>query len=53
LDDRGIITVKSMDEITDDGPKDTRDKVVLELLETERKYVQDLETLQVIHFFLI
>lgn len=24
-----------------------RDKVVLELLETERKYVQDLEVLQV------
>ncbi|ORZ17649.1 hypothetical protein BCR42DRAFT_325229 [Absidia repens] len=47
LDDRGIITVKSMDETTDtDGPKDTRDKVVLELLETERKYVQDMETLQ-------
>lgn len=28
-------------------PKDTRDKVVNELLETERKYVQDLEILQV------
>ncbi|KAI9248413.1 Dbl homology domain-containing protein [Sporodiniella umbellata] len=27
-------------------PKDTRDNVVLELLETERKYVQDLEVLQ-------
>ncbi|KAI8343985.1 hypothetical protein BC941DRAFT_386335 [Chlamydoabsidia padenii] len=47
LDDRGIITVKSLDENADaDGPKDTRDKVVLELLETERKYVLDLETLQ-------
>jgi cell division control protein 24 len=50
LDDRGVITVKSLDD--DDaadanGPKDTRDKVVLELLETERKYVQDMETLQV------
>jgi hypothetical protein len=28
-------------------PKDIRDQVVLELLSTERKYVQDLETLQV------
>ncbi|KAI8097158.1 uncharacterized protein BX664DRAFT_325678 [Halteromyces radiatus] len=47
LDERGIITVKSLDENADaDGPKDTRDKVVLELLETERKYVQDMETLQ-------
>ncbi|KAG0180929.1 hypothetical protein DFQ29_009750 [Apophysomyces sp. BC1021] len=27
-------------------PKDTRDKVVFELLETERKYVQHLQTLQ-------
>ncbi|KAI9471418.1 hypothetical protein BDB00DRAFT_948253 [Zychaea mexicana] len=27
-------------------PKDTRSKVVTELLETERKYVQDLESLQ-------
>ncbi|KAI9481159.1 MAG: hypothetical protein EXX96DRAFT_481644 [Benjaminiella poitrasii] len=27
-------------------PKDTRDKVVHELLETERKYIQDLEVLQ-------
>ncbi|BFZ60638.1 Guanine nucleotide exchange factor for Cdc42p [Saitoella coloradoensis] len=32
--------------IETDGPKDNRDKVVLELLETERKYVQDLELLQ-------
>ncbi|SAM04375.1 hypothetical protein [Absidia glauca] len=47
LDDRGIITVKSLDDNADaDGPKDTRDKVVLELLETERKYVLDMETLQ-------
>ncbi|ORX60601.1 hypothetical protein DM01DRAFT_1332728 [Hesseltinella vesiculosa] len=47
LDDRGIITVKSLDDGNDaDGPKDTRDKVVMELLETERKYVQDLEILQ-------
>ncbi|KAI9302579.1 Dbl homology domain-containing protein, partial [Cunninghamella echinulata] len=47
LDERGIITVKSIDENADaDGPKDTRDKVVLELLETERKYVHDLEALQ-------
>ncbi|KAI8063249.1 hypothetical protein BC940DRAFT_335928 [Gongronella butleri] len=27
-------------------PKDTRDKLVMELVETERKYVHDLETLQ-------
>ncbi|KAI8075020.1 hypothetical protein BC940DRAFT_324238 [Gongronella butleri] len=47
LDERGIITLKSVDDNGDaDGPKDTRDKVVLELLETERKYVQDLEILQ-------
>ena len=31
-----------------DQPKSTRDKVVSELLETERKYVHDLEKLQVI-----
>lgn len=31
-----------------DQPKSTRDKVVSEFLETERKYVHDLEKLQVI-----
>lgn len=52
LENRGIITVRSSnrnsDSTTDpNAPKNTRDKVVLELLETERKYVQDMETLQV------
>lgn len=51
LENRGIITVRSSnrnsDSTTDpNAPKNTRDKVVLELLETERKYVQDMETLQ-------
>jgi hypothetical protein len=30
------------------NPSDNRAKVVMELLETERKYIADLETLQVI-----
>lgn len=48
LEDKGVICVRSTDgDSYDDGPKDTRDKVVVELLETERKYVQDLEILQV------
>ncbi|KAI8647226.1 hypothetical protein BD408DRAFT_479346 [Parasitella parasitica] len=49
LEDRGIITVRSPNrnsDTTDPNPKNTRDKVVLELLETERKYVQDMEILQ-------
>lgn len=33
--------------LTTDSPKDMRDNVVFELLSTERKYVQDLEALQV------
>jgi cell division control protein 24 len=52
LEKRGIITVRSPNRNSDNSdpnaPKNTRDKVVLELLETERKYVQDMETLQVI-----
>jgi DNA-binding transcriptional regulator YhcF (GntR family) len=57
LENRGIITVRSSNRNSDNNknnqfdkdaqPKNTRDKVVLELLETERKYVQDMETLQV------
>ncbi|KAI8078061.1 uncharacterized protein B0P05DRAFT_587668 [Gilbertella persicaria] len=56
LENRGIITVRSSNrnsdsnnqnmELNNNAPKNTRDKVVLELLETERKYVQDMEILQ-------
>ncbi|CAO3597659.1 unnamed protein product [Absidia cylindrospora] len=43
----GIIIVPSLDQGSDPAiPKNNRDKIVIELLETERKYVQDLETLQ-------
>ncbi|EIE82381.1 hypothetical protein RO3G_07086 [Rhizopus delemar RA 99-880] len=47
LEEKGIITVRSSNRNSDlNAPKNTRDKVVLELLETERKYVQDMEILQ-------
>ncbi|KAI8148479.1 hypothetical protein BJV82DRAFT_592261 [Fennellomyces sp. T-0311] len=47
LEKDGVITVRSSNRNSDpNAPKDTRDKVVQEMLETERKYVQDLETLQ-------
>ncbi|KAG0174549.1 hypothetical protein DFQ28_005884 [Apophysomyces sp. BC1034] len=47
LEERGVICVRCPNRNSDpNAPKDTRDKVVLELLETERKYVQDLEVLQ-------
>ncbi|KAI9269651.1 hypothetical protein EDC94DRAFT_645910 [Helicostylum pulchrum] len=47
LENRGIITVRSTNRNSDpNAPKNTRDKVVFELLETERKYVQDMEILQ-------
>ncbi|KAI8990892.1 hypothetical protein BDF20DRAFT_830980 [Mycotypha africana] len=53
LEYRGIITVRPLNRYSDNpdlsntaSPKNTRDKVVLELLETERKYVQDMEILQ-------
>ncbi|KAG0174328.1 hypothetical protein DFQ28_006758 [Apophysomyces sp. BC1034] len=47
LEQRGVITVRSSNRDSDpDAPKDTRDKVVLELLDTERKFVQDMEFLQ-------
>ncbi|KAI8098750.1 uncharacterized protein BX664DRAFT_271545 [Halteromyces radiatus] len=49
LKSEGIIflpTISNIDSDTNTSPKDTRDKIVIELLETERKYVQDLETLQ-------
>ncbi|KAL0081424.1 hypothetical protein F4703DRAFT_1739757 [Phycomyces blakesleeanus] len=47
LQDRGVISAKSPNRNSDpNAPKDTRDKIVLELLETERKYVQDMELLQ-------
>ncbi|KAI8339349.1 hypothetical protein BC941DRAFT_420231 [Chlamydoabsidia padenii] len=46
MENEGIIVIPNQcsDMIT--APKDTRDKIVTELLETERKYVEDLETLQ-------
>ncbi|KAF7721167.1 hypothetical protein EC973_005149 [Apophysomyces ossiformis] len=47
LEKRGVITVRSSSRDSDpDAPKDTRDKVVCELLDTERKFVQDMEYLQ-------
>ena len=49
LEEKGVITSEGFKNNRNsfNEPKDTRDKVVLELLETERKYVQDLELLQV------
>lgn len=49
LEDKGIISSQcaNQDSCPVVPPKDIRDQVVLELLSTERKYVQDLETLQV------
>ena len=55
MENRGIITVRSSNRNSDNSdpnPKNTRDKVVLELLETERKYVQDMEILQVEIYYL-
>lgn len=50
LEEKGIIsTSDSANRNSLNAPKDTRDKVVHELLETERKYVQDLEILQVVN----
>ncbi|KAI8085178.1 uncharacterized protein BX664DRAFT_300963 [Halteromyces radiatus] len=48
LEEKGIISshCSSRDSCPLASPKGIRDKVVLELLATERKYVQDLETLQ-------
>ncbi|KAL7319383.1 Guanine nucleotide exchange factor for Cdc42p [Mucor circinelloides] len=47
LEEKGIICTKdSANRNSLNAPKDTRDKVVHEMLETERKYVQDLEILQ-------
>ncbi|KAI8332227.1 hypothetical protein BC941DRAFT_402712 [Chlamydoabsidia padenii] len=47
MESQGIVVVPSSNYGSDTTtPKDTRDKIVIELLETERKYVQDLETLQ-------
>ncbi|KAF7727379.1 hypothetical protein EC973_007622 [Apophysomyces ossiformis] len=47
LEQEGTISICSSNRDSDpNAPKDTRDKVVFEFLETERKYVQDLETLQ-------
>ncbi|KAG1051761.1 hypothetical protein G6F43_006051 [Rhizopus delemar] len=48
LEEKGVITSEGFKNNRNsfNEPKDTRDKVVLELLETERKYVQDLELLQ-------
>lgn len=49
LEDKEIISVPSIAEstLTIDTPKDMRDNVVFEMISTERKYVQDLEALQV------
>ncbi|KAI9271781.1 hypothetical protein BDA99DRAFT_602523 [Phascolomyces articulosus] len=48
LENNGIISIKKHHRChsSTSNPKDTRSKVVIELLETERKYVQDLESLQ-------
>ncbi|KAI7881297.1 hypothetical protein K492DRAFT_194416 [Lichtheimia hyalospora FSU 10163] len=47
LEERGVISVRCSNRNSDpNAPKDIRGKVVMELLETERKYVQDLEILQ-------
>ncbi|OAD69987.1 hypothetical protein PHYBLDRAFT_96834, partial [Phycomyces blakesleeanus NRRL 1555(-)] len=48
LEDQGIISIHTATNRNSDpnAPKNMRDKVVVEFLETERKYVQDLETLQ-------
>ncbi|KAI9023830.1 hypothetical protein CLU79DRAFT_718594 [Phycomyces nitens] len=48
LEDQGIISIHTATNRNSDpnAPKNMRDKVVIEFLETERKYVQDLETLQ-------
>ncbi|KAI9016423.1 Dbl homology domain-containing protein [Phycomyces nitens] len=47
LEERGIISAHSSHRNSDpNAPKDTRDKVVLELIESERTYVQYMETLQ-------
>ncbi|KAI7853674.1 hypothetical protein BDC45DRAFT_570044 [Circinella umbellata] len=49
LEINGIISIKKhlhRRHSSTSTPKDTRSKVVIELLETERKYVQDLESLQ-------
>ncbi|KAG0749989.1 hypothetical protein G6F57_004049 [Rhizopus arrhizus] len=48
LEEKNIITFPANNDAiySSSEPKDVRDKVVLELLETERKYVQDLEVLQ-------
>ncbi len=49
LEENETISVKSITEsaLTIDSPKDMRDNVVFEMVSTERKYVQDLEALQV------
>ncbi|KAI9323598.1 hypothetical protein BX666DRAFT_2016780 [Dichotomocladium elegans] len=47
LEQKGVISVRCPNRNSDpNGPKDIRGKIVMEILETERKYVQDLEVLQ-------
>ncbi|KAI9316775.1 hypothetical protein BX666DRAFT_1946753 [Dichotomocladium elegans] len=47
LEKDGVIAIRSSNRNSDpSAPKDTRDQVVLEILNSERKYVQDLEVLQ-------
>lgn len=49
LDERGVLLPEeeSAAQVSDPSTLDTRGKIVKELLDTERKYVQDLEVLQV------
>jgi len=48
MEQENIIKVQSPKRISDPNtPKDIRAKIVNELVETERKFVQDLEALQV------
>ncbi|KAI8374333.1 uncharacterized protein BYT42DRAFT_547391 [Radiomyces spectabilis] len=47
MEERGLISVPTTDHPCDPvPPKDERDKIVLEMLTTERKFVQDLEIIQ-------
>lgn len=48
-----IIKVPSLKRVSDPSAlKDIRAKIVNELVETERKFVQDMEALQVEHYLL-
>lgn len=49
LIEQGVIPKHALTEVetSNESPKDQRDNVVYELVSTERKYIQDLEALQV------